>query len=446
MSKVSEWIFSHRWAIMPSALEAIIEVVDRNVEISPMELAKALHGGMWDRYIDEGGNPIPVTHEALEAFNYPIMEGTRRVSLADNVAILPVVGPLAPRASFANSFTGAVSVQSLSYDFNVAMADPEVDAIILNIDSPGGEITYISEFAEQIYKAQGKKSVIAYVGGMGASASYWLGSAAKEIVLADTAEVGSIGVVAAYRDARQREQKEGVKRYEIVSSQSPNKRPDPSTNEGRAQIQRIVDNLADVFISAVAKHRGIEPKDVLDNYGQGSMFVGSDAIERGLADRIGSLELLIAEQKAANKPTIFHGGIMNIQELQAKHPDLYKEAIALGRSEAKAESQDAVTSAREEGAKKERERVAAIKAIDAPGHEDIITAGIADPNATAESVAKQVLEAQKKAREQMSNALGEDGKELADNLQGVGNHEGTDDGGAKSSIIHAAVSAMNEGR
>lgn len=445
MSKISEWIFAHRWAIIPSALEAIMEIVDRNLDISASDLAKSLHGEMWERYIDEQGNPIPVTFNALEAYNYPILENTRRVSMADNVAILPIIGPLTPRSNFSSSFSGSVSVQSLAYDFNVALASKEVSSIILDVDSPGGEITFISEFAEQIYKARSRKPVLTYVGGIGGSASYWLGSATKEIVLADTAEVGSIGVVAAYTDSSEKEAKAGIKRYEIISNQSPNKRPDLSTESGRGQIQIIVDNLADVFISAVAKYRGIESKDVLDNYGQGKMFVGLDAVHRGLADRIGSLELLISEQKV-NHTTIFYGGIMNIKELEANHPEIYKEAIALGKSEALAENQEALNSANEKGAKVERDRIASIEAIDAPGYEDLIANAKLDPTANAESVSLKILEAQKKARKAMSDKLGDDGKELADSLSGVGSKESGSDGGEKDLIISSAVKAMNENR
>jgi ClpP class serine protease len=167
-----------------------------------------------------------------------------------------------------------------------------------------------------IFKAKEQKTVIAYVYGLGASAAYWIASAASEIVLAETGEVGSIGVVAAYTSRKEERKKKGIEDYEIVSSQSPNKRPDPATQTGKSQIQATVDQLADIFIGAIARNRGVEVKDVLENYGKGGVLVGNEAIESGLADRIGSLETLITEQKAKQTKTFFSGGSMTLQELK----------------------------------------------------------------------------------------------------------------------------------
>lgn len=450
MSKVSDFIFSHRWAMLPEAFEAMIEVVDRNMEVSPMDLAKSLHGSNWKNYIDEQGMPIPATFQALEAFNYPILEGTRGVSVAKNVAVLPVIGPLTPRSNFANSFSGAVSVQSLTYDFNAAINNPGVDTLIMVYDTPGGEITYISEFADQIYAARAKKEIISVVVGYGASAGYWLASAGKEIVMVDTSEVGSLGVVAAYRDTSEKEAKSGVKRYEIVSAQSPNKRLNPSSDVGRVAIQKIVDELADVFIGAVAKYRAIEPNDVLANYGQGGMFVGKDAVKRGLADRIGSLESVIEAQQAKQSITFF-GGTMNISELRAQHPAVYEEAVALGRNEAtdthSVALKDATKSATSAGAESERNRIKAIKEVFAPGHEDLISAAIDDSTQTAESVSLNILAAQKTQREKIAKGIGVDGELLAETLTGVGTDTPEEKvSSEKTSIISAAVQAMNANR
>lgn len=441
-SNIFQWVLDHRWAIMPESLDVIIDLIGR-VEITPETLAQAMHGSSWEKYLDDGKPLIP---SALEATDWPILEGSRRVSQAGDVAVLPVVGPLIPRAGAFTSMSGMTSVQSLSYDFNVAMESEEIETIILNIDSPGGEVTGINEFAEMIYAAREKKKILSYVYGLGASAGYWIASAGSKIIMSPTAEVGSIGVVAAYTSYKEAQAKKGIKEIEIVSSQSPNKRPDIESNSGRMQIQQIVDDLANVFINSVAKNRGVTADVVISNYGQGGLFVGDKAIEQGLADRVGSLEGLIQENKS--EPQTFNlGGYMNLQELQAQHPGVFQEAKELGKAEGLAELDKKVKAAKAEAAEAENARIQGIESLKAPGMEAIIADNKFDMSKTKESVAALVLEAQEASRKEMAAKVGKDGEELADSLQGVGEHNGsgTSDAGRRS-IIKAAQKAMNAGR
>jgi hypothetical protein len=89
---------------------------------------------------------------------------------------------------------------------------------------------------------------------------------------------------------------------EFVSSQSPHKRPDPSTEAGKAQIQATADDLADVFVDAVAANRGVSRDAVLSDFGRGGSLVGSKAVAAGMADRVGSLEQVIAELARGETP------------------------------------------------------------------------------------------------------------------------------------------------
>src|SRR5690606_37769874 len=123
--------------------------------------------------------------------------------------------------------------------------DPDVKMVILQIDSPGGEATGISEFAALVRKANATKPVIAYVSGYGASAAYWIDSAAGKVVISDTAILGSVGVVANFR-----RRPENNNEIEIVSTQSPKRRLRPDTKDGREAWQNLIDRTADVFISS----------------------------------------------------------------------------------------------------------------------------------------------------------------------------------------------------
>lgn len=273
MIRVLSAIRSRPWAITNEALETILSIVERTND-TPEAVAAKL------------GRPL---------------DNTYAVENRNGVAVLPVEGPLFRRASFFDEISGATSYAKLATDFAAALNDPAIDAIVLNIDSPGGDAMGVSEFADQIYAARGIKPVVAYVDGQAASAAYWLAAAADQIVTSDTGMIGSIGAVLSIQDTRQRDAKNGVTRHEIVSSQSPYKRVDPATDTGKAKLQELVDSLAAVFIDKVAQYRGVSADTVMQEFGQGGSFVGQAAVDAGLADRVGSFEQVIDELQARSR-------------------------------------------------------------------------------------------------------------------------------------------------
>ena len=212
-----------------------------------------------------------------------------------SVAVLNVIGPIFRYANLFTDISGATSVDVLAAAFREAVEDPSVSGVVLNIDSPGGEVAGISELATAIREARAVKPIAAYVDDMGASGAYWLASAAEVIVASDTAKVGSIGVVATLV---RREDEPGTKTYEFVSSISPKKRPDLDTDEGKQAIMSIVDDLGKVFADAVAANRGTTSKKVVSDYGQGGLMVASRALAAGMIDEIGTFDGLIERMKS----------------------------------------------------------------------------------------------------------------------------------------------------
>lgn len=267
MIRILSRIKSQPWACTPEVMETIMDIANRQ-NLSPEAVAKEL------------GRPLRNSYD---------------VEMRDGVGILPIQGPLIRYATMFSQVSGATSYDMLAQDFNRMVNDPSVSAIVLNIDSPGGEANGVSEFADQIAAARGIKPIVAYVGGMACSAAYWIGAAADEIVLSDTGIAGSIGTVMSVTDTKEKDAKAGVKTYTIVSSQSPHKAVDASTEDGHKRLQVMVDSLSDVFIAKVAQNRGVDPETVMQNFGQGDVFVGQAAVTAGLADRIGSFEGVIAE-------------------------------------------------------------------------------------------------------------------------------------------------------
>src|SRR5574344_913660 len=176
------------------------------------------------------------------------MKNTNAVSVRDGVAVIKVAGPLFRYANLMTMICGATSYELLAQDFNKALSNPNIKAIVFDIDSPGGEVNGCSELADMIYNARGQKPIIAYASGSCCSGAYWIASACERIEASDTAILGSIGVVSIYKKDDEKQ-----KCIEIVSSQSPNKRPNIETDEGKAKIQAHIDALAEVFINKVAR-------------------------------------------------------------------------------------------------------------------------------------------------------------------------------------------------
>lgn len=216
------------------------------------------------------------------------LENTYTVTERNGVAIIPVIGPIFRYANLFTQISGGTSVQLLARDFSAALHNPDIKAILLNVDSPGGEANGIAEFAQMIYQAREMKPVTAYVGGLGASAAYWIASAAGELVASDTAMLGSIGTIVTVDDPN------ADGEYTFVSHQSPRKRMDPTTETGADDIQALVDALSEVFVEAVATHRGVTADRVLSKFGQGGILVGKRAVSAGMADRLGSFEATLS--------------------------------------------------------------------------------------------------------------------------------------------------------
>jgi ClpP class serine protease len=445
MSKVFDTVLGMRWAILPEALEQIFSVLNRDYD--PEVLSQAMHGEVEAlKYLGEEGE---FKKKAVVAMPGNPLPNARNVKVRDSVAILPVIGPIFPRANLFTEWSGGVSIDQVALDFNVALESDQVDTIVFNIDSPGGEITGVSEFANMIFEAGcgggKKKRIIAYASGMMASAAYWIGAACDELFVNATSEVGSIGVVAGFTDCSERDQKSGVRRIEIISSQSPNKRANPTTDTGRAVIQGIVDQLADIFISEVAKFRKIEMSEVLTEFGKGGLVIGADAVKRKMADEVKSLEGIISLSIEQSNSKLNNGGFfmeanekqvefsMTVEAVKESSPEVYNKIRTEGF---------------EAGRNHERERIQGIEGLKAPGYENIVADEKFNPDATKENVAAKVLEAQEQKRSDAAKAVQDDGKEVADKLDGVESGSGAeaDETTQANSAIKAMVDGANEKR
>lgn len=316
------------WAMLPENLDTLLTIAARENVTSP---------------------------EALEAYKAQFADRGERLQVRDGVGILNVQGPLFKGANLFVKISGATSYEILRRDLQAALDDPAVNAIMLRVDSPGGEANGCDELAQAIYEARAVKPVHAFVSGMACSGGYWLASAAEKVIVSDLAVLGSIGVVLGVTDRRKADERNGVHNIEFVSSQSPGKRPDVATDEGRGRIQKMVDDLAEVFVSAVAKHRGVKPETVIQKFGAGGVEVGAKAVALGMADEVGGFEAafkaLSTRGSSRRIPQRSNGGFLMSDKTNATVED----TIDVAKIQAEARS---------EGSKSERARIEAILGSD----------------------------------------------------------------------------------
>jgi len=274
-------IRSQSWAIIPDYLDAIEAIALR-----------ALDEDVLKKIAQDGHVPRLEANWSAVAAVGTRLEGAAMTTIRDGTAVVPLFGAIFPRASMVNASTDGTSLDAFMRDIRVAQASTDVTRIVILVDSPGGVVSGLGEAAETLRASS--KPITAFVTGNCASAAYWLCSQVSEIVMDRSAAVGSIGVVASM-SRQEAADANGRRSYEIVSSNAPDKRPDPSTEEGRAAIQKDIDAVEAVFIEDVAAGRGVTVEHVRAEFGRGAMFAASRAVKAGMADRIGTLEGVLSE-------------------------------------------------------------------------------------------------------------------------------------------------------
>lgn len=216
------------------------------------------------------------------------------------VAVIPVYGVLTHRAYAAQSIsTTLTSTEGLAAMVRSAEANPEVSTIVLDVNSPGGSVFGVQEVGDAIYRARSSKPVIAVVNSIAASGGYWVASQATEVVITPSGMAGSIGAFMAHEDRSEKYAKEGIKRTYVHAGKYKVEGNDSGPLEGEAleYTQAMVDGFYSSFVRAVARGRGVSVETARGaDFGQGRMVMAKDAVTRGMANRIGTLDDVIAEQ------------------------------------------------------------------------------------------------------------------------------------------------------
>ena len=209
------------------------------------------------------------------------------------VMVIPIMGTITKRPQW----YGGTSVDQIRAQFRAALADRDTSTIVFDIDSPGGSTSGVEELATEILEARGKKRMISVANTLAASAAYWLGSSAGEVVISPSGEAGSIGVYAVHRDISSALQAAGVndtivKAGRFKAEGAPS---EPLTLAAREAIQAVVDEFYGRFTGHVAEARGTTRALVQSGYGEGRLLTAKQAVASGLADRVASFSAVLQD-------------------------------------------------------------------------------------------------------------------------------------------------------
>jgi len=202
------------------------------------------------------------------------------------LGVVPIVGTLIQRSDWMAESSGMMSYQRIERAFAAAMNDDEVEEVILEIDSPGGEVAGAFDLADRIHEAGQDKRIVAVASEFAASAAYLIASAAAEIVVPRTGAVGSVGVVAAHTDFSGAMEKRGIAvTYVYAGDKKIDGNPYmPLSDSARADWQADIDKIYGLFVETVARNRGLSTAQVRDT--QAGLFMGQTAVANRLADRV----------------------------------------------------------------------------------------------------------------------------------------------------------------
>ena len=258
------------WFTTPEQLAAIAEIVQLR--------------------IDGGRLSVDEVEQRLEAA--AANQGPRAGRGGAAVAVMPVYGTIFPRASLFTLMSGGASVDQLRATFREAMADDSVSALVMEFDSPGGQVDGIEELAAEIRDSRGRKPIVAIANTLMASAAYYLAAQADEIVASPSSLVGSIGVVYVHTDQSRKLDAEGITPtiIAIPKAKWEGSSLEPLSDDARAHLEQTAGDYYGQFVNAVAKGRGVSVETVRSGYGEGRVLTAKRALSAGMVDRVETLD------------------------------------------------------------------------------------------------------------------------------------------------------------
>ncbi|MBB2999785.1 ClpP class serine protease [Paraburkholderia tropica] len=204
-----------------------------------------------------------------------------KYSIVNGIAVIPVVGDLTQYAS--DETTG---YDWIKVNFLKALRDPKASAVVLSLNSYGGEVAGCFDLVDLIYESRSVKPLLAICSETAYSAAYAIASACEQVMVPRTGGVGSVGVITGHVDISGSLAQQGIAVTLIYSGarKSDGTETAPLTQTARAQFQRDVDAIGELFVATVARNRGLSQKAVRDT--QAATFMGPAGVDIGFADAV----------------------------------------------------------------------------------------------------------------------------------------------------------------
>ena len=256
------------------------------------------------------GQAMQSPQQSLHVGGFSFAEG--------GVAIIPVMGTLVRRSTFMSAESGLTSYHDIEEMAEDAFTDPMVSAVLLEIDSCGGEAGGVFDLAEKLRRLamDGRKPLWAVADEAALSAAYAIACAADQIWLTRTGEVGSIGVVAVHTDQSAADKEMGLS-YSFIHAGShkiDGNPHEPLSDSARERIQQDVDALHQQFAALVAGHRNLPLDAVLGT--EAAVYRGQAAIAAGLADHVGTMAEALDALRAHVSPKSLKEKTMTNMEME----------------------------------------------------------------------------------------------------------------------------------
>lgn len=255
----------------------------------------------------------------------------------DGIAIVRLAGSLSQSGWF---YFSSSSYRTLTARLESLMNDESVKAVIVDIDSPGGDSAGLFDATDVIWNMQAEKPIYAYVaGGMACSAAYILAAAMGRIYSSEASEIGCCGVQCVATDSSEYLKELGFRQKIFRSKNAKKKNLSPFTKEGEAEIQKTIDELEDYYYNRLSLYRGIDKDECIDHFGNGLTFHAEEALERGMIDGVCTLDELFTmvrkdagEENAKNNSAILSSqseGINGGQDMDKPNanPNLTEEQV-----------------------------------------------------------------------------------------------------------------------
>jgi signal peptide peptidase SppA len=330
---------------------------------------------------DMAEDPRPDASRFKGGYTKPDGRRTQFTRILGDTALITVDGSLVNRGVWIGAYSGMTSYEGIAAQVDEIAADKDIRRVVLDINSYGGEATGMASLAAKIMALRETRYVAAVVNDVAASAGYGIASAADEIFVSPTSVVGSIGVVMMHIDRSREMEAKGLKPTLIhAGAKKVDGHPfGPLPDNVRADMQKDVLAFYDQFLATVEAGRGYSDKRRKSRLTaddaratEADTFIGAEAIERGLADKMASLDDVLSNlsrpgragvsrnSTTRSKAMLDHektpdanAGMHTDTALRAAVQKAEADGKTVGLTEGKAQGQT-------EGANAERARIAAI--------------------------------------------------------------------------------------